>query len=159
MGIGSTKVATQMIRRWKFACVRVLVVTALLLTSAALLTQPVRDRILKDIQITNVNGRAVVEIVFSDPIGYVTHFPQSSGDELRVQLNPIRVSRADRDALFKREGVRPEFNARAALLEVVYEGDIEGGPFLTLYFSRPVVFEVIPGSDFRSLTVVVQTTQ
>jgi len=37
----------------------------------------------------------------------------------------------------------------------VYEGDMEGGPYLTLFFSRCVEFWVEQGRDSRSIVVYV----
>ena len=44
-------------------------------------------------------------------------------------------------------------------MEVLYEGDIDGGPYLTLFFSRLVTYEVVPGTDYRHLTVIVESLQ
>jgi hypothetical protein len=44
-------------------------------------------------------------------------------------------------------------------MEVLYEGDIDGGPYLTLFFSGPVTYKVVPGTDYRHLTVVVESPQ
>ena len=60
------------------------------------------------------------------------------------------------DALFKREAVVPPRNDYAGLVEVVFEGDIATGPYLTLLFAYRVHFEVKQGSDFRSLAIAVQ---
>jgi len=58
-------------------------------------------------------------------------------------------------ALSMRESLRPDRGGRLPLYEVVYEGDMEGGPFLTLEFHRTVRFAVRQGSDFRSVLIAV----
>lgn len=112
---------------------------------------------LGDVNITEEDSCAVIQVKFNFPLRYVKHFPYESGDDLRIQFDPIPIAvpPGERSALFTRESVRPPRNDIASLLEVIYEGNVEGGPFLTLYFRRPVVFKVEQGADFRSLNIVV----
>jgi len=119
------------------------------------IAQPVRDRVLADVKIVEKTECAVIHIGLNFPVRYLEHFPLSSGDELRIRLVPIAISADDREALFKRESVRPDPNDLAQLSEVVYEGDVAGGPYLTLLFRHPVQYKVSQGSDFRSILVAV----
>ena len=63
------------------------------------------------------------------------------------------MSRDKREAFFSRDTLVPVDDEDLSLEEVVYEGDIEGGPYLTLFFSRRVSFEVQQGTDSRSVVV------
>ena len=118
---------------------------------------PVRDKVLEEVQVLKNDGQSVIEVHFSFPLRYRSHFPQQSGEELRISLTPVRVPSSDINAAFKREGVVPRHAEDVALDEVIYEGDSEGGPYLILHFTRPVSYEVIPGSDYRSMSVVVRS--
>lgn len=137
------------------AIVRGVAVVSLLLTLAAVWSQPVRDRILDDVSITPTDGHYAIKVSFTTPVRYETHFPAHTGDDLRIQLQPVGVPFSELDAVIKRESVRPPDSGAIGLMEVIYEGDIEGGPFLTLHFDHAVTFEVIQEPDFRSLTVLV----
>ena len=66
---------------------------------------------------------------------------------------------SDLDAVPRRESVIPEYAGAASVDEVIYEGDIEGGPYLTVLFRRPVRYHVIPGSDYRSVRIIVQSVE
>jgi hypothetical protein len=88
-------------------------------------------------------------------VRYDRHFPYDSGQELRIKITPFDVSRDNAEALFKRETLVPFDHEYLPLNEVVYEGDIEGGPYLTLFFSRCVDFWVEQGRDSRSIVVYV----
>jgi hypothetical protein len=118
--------------------------------------QPTRDRILGDITIAEGPGCAVIRIGFSFPIRYLRHFPYDGGDELRIRMEPISISAADESALAGRESAKAPPNDFAGLLQVVFEGDIETGPYLTLFFAHPVAYQVKRGADFRSLTITVE---
>lgn len=124
-----------------------------MLAPAALRGQPVRDRILGDVSVTRVGACVAVRIGLTFPIRYVKHFPIHQGEELRIHVQPISISAADRDALTERESIRPRTDDDSPLIEVFYEGDMAGGRFVTLLFRRPMVFEVGQGHDFRSLDV------
>ena len=39
--------------------------------------------------------------------------------------------------------------------ETADEGDIDGGPYLTVRFFNVARYEVIPGADYRSVRIVV----
>lgn len=134
---------------------RFLGIFALLLVSTLLISQPVRDRILNEVVVSPVEETVRIEVFFTDVFRYVTHFPHETGDQLRIRIEPVAISISDRSAVFQREAVRPPNRDDAKLIEVLYEGDIPGGPYLTLLFASPVTYEVVPGGDFRSITVVV----
>ena len=118
---------------------------------------PVRDKVLEEVQVLENHGQPVIEVQFSFPLRYRSHFPQHSGEELRIRLSPVRIPPSDLNAAFKREGVVPRHAEDVALDEVIYEGDSEGGPYLILTFTQPVSYEVIPGSDYRSMSIVMRS--
>lgn len=128
---------------------------AMLATAPALLSQPIRDKVLSGVEITEDPACAVVTITFNLPIRYLMHFPHETGSELRVRLEPISVGLRDRDSLSRDEAALPPPNQFAALSQVFYRTDPSTGPYLTLRFRRTVTFTVTPGSDSRSLQIAV----
>ena len=130
----------------------VLLVAGLLLLQPVA-AQPVRDRLLDTLEIAAAEDGFSVLVRLTVPVRYVRHFPYDSGAELRIRIRPFNVGSSDREALFRRETLVPHGNDDNALAEVVYEGDIEGGPYLTLTFSRCVEFTAGQGRDSRSIVV------
>ena len=117
---------------------------------------PARDRIIESALINVVDGHVVLEVALSFPFRYQSHFPQETGDELRIRIAPVRVPSSDLDAVFKREGLVPPDAETVGIDEILYEGDTAGGPYLTIRFTRPARYQVIPGSDYRRLSIVIQ---
>ena len=114
--------------------------------------EPVRQRVLDEIDVRGDDACSIIRVSFNFPVRYMSHFPLEKGAELRIQLQPIAVSTEDLDALFKRESLVPtKFDDRVPLREVVYEGDSPGARYLTLRFDRSVSFGAGQGPDFRSL--------
>jgi hypothetical protein len=137
--------------------------TASVLLSLALLSSAIAPvaraeraggRILTDLTIGGSDACVEVRVTFALPVHAIKHFPETYGDEVRVQVGPAQATGSDVEALSQREAIRAaEFDDRVPLDEVFYEGDIAGGPFLTFRFTRPVTFHVDQGDDFRSLVL------
>jgi hypothetical protein len=117
--------------------------------------QPVRDKILSNLELSEEGECVVIHISFHYPVRYIKHFPYESGEEVRTQVLPILISPVDKEAFFSRESIRPPKDNPAGLAEVMYEGDMEGGPFLTLLFNQHMAFKVRQGEDYRSLDITV----
>ena len=130
-------------------------ICCMLLLLPALQAQTIRDRMLGNVHIVPQEECAVIDVGFNHPLRYVKHFAVNSADQARTRLLPLLVSPTQSDALFKRESVRLQPENPAALVEVMYEGNLEGGPFLTLVFKEPVAFQVKQAADHRNLTVAV----
>ena len=133
-----------------------LTVLVLLTTGWAISAQPAGDKIIGSALLDIVDGHVILEVKLTFPFRYQSHFPQETGDELRIRITPVRVPASDLDAVFRREGLVPPDADIAAIDEVIYEGDTGGGPYLTVRFTHPVRYEVIQGNDYRSLSIVIQ---
>jgi len=118
--------------------------------------QPARDRIIESALINVDDGYVLLEVRLTYPFRYLSHFPQETGSELRIRIVPVRVPSSDVGAVFRNEGLVPPDADIAAVDQVLYEGDNPDGPYLTIRFTRPVRYQVIPGSDYRSMNIVIQ---
>lgn len=118
--------------------------------------QPARDKIIDSALIKTDSGHVAIEVALTYPFRYLSHFPQETGTELRIRIVPVRVPSSDRDAVFKNEGLVPPDAEVAAVDQVLYEGDTPNGPYVTIRFTRPVRYQVIPGSDYRSVNIIIQ---
>jgi hypothetical protein len=133
----------------------VLVVVALA-AGWALSGQPARDKIIDSALINVDAGHVLLDVRLTFPFRYLSHFPQETGSELRIRIVPVRVPSSDLDAVFQNEGLVPPDAEIAAIDQVLYEGDNPDGPYLTIRFNRPVRYQVIPGSDYRSVNIIIQ---
>ena len=142
-------------RFWGTVKIWLPLICCMVLLLPALQAQTIRDRILGNVQIVAQEECAVIDVGFNYPVRYVRHFVLHPADQARTRLLPILVNPTQSDALFKRESVRLQPDNPATLAEVMYEGNLEGGPFLTLVFKEPVAFRVKGTADHRHLTVAV----
>jgi hypothetical protein len=116
-------------------------------------SEPVRKKILDTLDVYESDAVTTVRISLTTRVRYDSHFPYESGKELRIRITPFGISADDLNALHKRETLVPFDHDNLPLDEVVYEGDVEGGPYLTLFFNRCVDFWVEQGRDSRSIVV------
>lgn len=122
-------------------------------TAWLLHAQPASGRIISDVSISAIADGSELHIAFTFPVRYLSHFPRDYGDTVQISLQPVAVSAVDQDFLPQRESFNLPETGSVPLLDVTYEGDLPGGPYLTLRFTEAVAFSVRQGSDFRSLTV------
>jgi hypothetical protein len=121
-----------------------------------ILAQPVRDRIIDSALIEPNADHVFLNIALTLPFRYLSHVPLDTGSEVRIRIRPVQVPTSDRGAVFEREAVVPPDGDVALVDIVVYEGDAPDGPWLTVRFSHPVRFQVIPRADYRSITIDIQ---
>lgn len=130
-----------------------LIAGMLVMTQA--MAQPAGRRIISDVLVTEHAQTTDLRIEFTFPVRYVSHYPEDFGDTIEIQLKEVVISAVDADFLHRRESVRLPETESIPLLDISYEGDLPGGPYLTIRFVSPVSYTVSQGSDFRSLLITV----
>ena len=133
----------------------ILLALAVVLIAQLVSSEPVRKKILDQLDVREGEEVTTIHISLTSPVRYIRHYPYESGEELRIKISLFDVSRDNRQAFFSRETLAPFNTEDLPLDEVVYEGDIENGPYLTLFFSRRVDFDVQQGTDSRSIVVYI----
>jgi hypothetical protein len=126
---------------------------ALASVAPSALAQPALDRVLSDATVEEGQHCAVFQVSFNFPVRYLSHFPVSSGDDLRV-----RIRAADRDhdsAMQHREAVRPPESQLGHISEIQFDGDRPDGATLSFQFNASTQYRVGQGPDFRSIRVAV----
>lgn len=112
--------------------------------------------VIDEVKIKSTTFGTTIDIAFGLPLEYQKHFPQKYGEIVQIQL---RLNEEGTREIHKevREGgelLSPE-GKPSVLVYITYEEGVPGGPYLTLRFSHPVKFDVIPGPDSTSLSVKV----
>jgi tetratricopeptide (TPR) repeat protein len=118
--------------------------------------QPVLDLALSDAQLAIRNACAVLKVNFNIRIRYANHFPISSGNELRVTVNPVDRAEAEALLTLKREAARvPRDGKLAGIKAIDFETRYPMGPVLRIVFDHPVSYRVAPGLDTQSIVVAI----
>ncbi|MBN0987544.1 hypothetical protein [Amphritea pacifica] len=136
--------------------IKALLLSALVLPATLIQAQPIGENIMEGVELIRSKSPcdpdlAIIHMHY--PVRYISHYPQDPSDELRIRIKHIQVAPIDQDARDLRESATPEDHN--LLDEVVYEGDFSGGPYLTLQYLEAVRSEVIQGSDYRTIKVLI----
>lgn len=117
--------------------------------------QQVATQVLDDIVIARADYNAVIKVYFKQPIRYLSHSPVKAGDAINVRVAIIERPLSAEDQLVDNESIPLADDKGTGLTEVVYEKNGRNSNYVIFYFDNDVSFEVIQGSDHRSLSVVV----
>lgn len=109
------------------------------------------DHILDDVLVEEEGGKLVLQIKFNIPIRYEDHMPARHGNLVQIKVRPVSFSDTVKNEYLGSESILPGFMAKVPITDVAYEGDVPGGPLLTLRFSQPVTYEISENSDFSSI--------
>lgn len=115
--------------------------------------EPVLDRVLASVRVANQSRCAALSIEFNIRVRYLSHFPISSGQELRIRVRAIDTGLAIAESLSRRESLRPPETKFAHIRAIYFELDDAAGPVLVIQFDQPVNYQVSQGGDFQSIIV------
>jgi len=134
-------------------------VTAILLAMTLLFrlsnAQQVATEILDDVVIDRIDYNAVIKVEFKRLFRYISHSPTSTGRTINVRIDIPDINLPSIGPLVDNESIPIKNDKNTGLREVVYERDGRNSSYLIFYFDKDVSFEVVQGSDQRSLSVIV----
>jgi len=133
----------------KLFCRRGLLLLASLLYSACALAQ---TDVLDSITVTPGDTSSQIEIHLNVPMHYKSHAPESSGDVLRIEVDPVATLGSE---IVGTQSIHWSASDTVPLNEVVYDSADISTATITLQFSRVTEYEVTSSPDPRSLFIVV----
>ncbi len=117
--------------------------------------QPAGNRAVEDAYVDPLGRCSQVTIDFAFPVQYLSHFPEKTGSELRVQLRPLAVGSTNVGALIFNESIRIVDDLDIELTRFEYISDrYPEDPYLWLVSDEEFHFQVEQGGDFRSLVLI-----
>ena len=130
-----------------------LVAIALTIWPEAVFAEPALDRVLSSVQVSNQKQCTAISIAFNLRVRYLSHFPASSGKELRISLRPINPGELAAEILTRRESLRAPQTRFGRLHAIDFEIGNAAGPVLTLLFDQTTNYRVSQGDDFQSIVI------
>ncbi|MEQ1718898.1 MAG: outer membrane protein assembly factor BamD [Hyphomicrobium sp.] len=115
--------------------------------------EPALDRVLASVQVANQKQCSAINIAFNLRVRYLSHFPQQSGQELRIQIRPLDGAKAAAEIMTNRESLRSPQTKFGRIRAIDFEARNAAGPVLIVQFDQPAHFEVSQGADFQSIVV------
>ena len=108
--------------------------------------------ILKDVEYQTDDDFIHIRVLFGTEVDYIKHFPSSRGKITQIQIK-LKGEKFDKKSQKRRETIEPDANAPGVIRDVIYEGNVRGGPYLVLRFSSVVRFVLKKEKNSRLLTV------
>jgi len=111
--------------------------------------------ILQDVSIVDQNGVVEVATKLSVPFNYVKHFPRSRGKIIQIQIR-IDDESLSAQELKRRETITPDSSEILEIRDVIYEGNVRGGPYLVLRFNSVVNFTIKHNENTKQLSIFIK---
>ena len=108
--------------------------------------------ILKNVSYTTKGQMVEITAELDVPFSYVKHFPRKRGKIIQIQIK----ANAEGKQLKRREMIQPKKDAPLPIRDIIYEGNVRGGPYLVLRFKRVVEFSVKPNNDSSKIRIFVK---
>lgn len=125
----------------------------LLLPTQTSLAQQIATEVLDDVVIQRSSFNAVVKVLFKKPLRYLSHSPSHKGKTLIIRVNLVSSGARFANATLENESII--VNSDTGLNEIVFEPSDSTNSTILLYFDDSISYDVIPGSDQRSLSIVI----
>ncbi len=113
-----------------------------------------QTRIVDRIEVDESGGKTRIRLDFNVPLQYINHAPQDHGDKLILQLRPVVAAQTEDIDFTQPESLTWESGPGVPLQFVRYEGGTAQRVQLGIYFVREIDYEVQPGTDARSLSIL-----
>jgi len=110
------------------------------------------EDVFDDIVISNSGSyTGIIKIKFRVPVRYISHSPKQLGKEVLIHVDVLNKHSLDKNY---RGSIVPYYEKNYGLDEVTYE-NIDNDDYITLYFNQKTSFEILPGADYRSLSILI----
>ncbi|MDH5230216.1 MAG: hypothetical protein OEY38_09160 [Gammaproteobacteria bacterium] len=112
------------------------------------------NRLLQDVLVYEEGQKNVLQVKFNLPVRYENHFPQGPSDFVQIKIRPVSLSGVQKNEYIGSDTILPGFLEKVPVSDIAYEGDVNGGPFLSLRFSKPVNYQIAEDSSMRSILLI-----
>ena len=114
--------------------------------------------ILKDVTYAKKGKLVEITAQLGAPFSYVKHFPKKRGKIIQIQIksdSPL----SEGINLKRREMIEPDDAAPVSIRDVIYEGNVRGGPYLVFRFNSIVEFNVESNTNSAFLKVLIKSEE
>lgn len=113
--------------------------------------------LIDDVVLVREEGSKALQIDFSAPTRIVGSFPESSGDIVQIKLSVIAFGQFDENQSLLEKFVGFEEGKELHLTDMYYEGNVPGGPFIVMKFSKPMQWDLIEGDGLLGMSIVIKS--
>jgi hypothetical protein len=113
-------------------------------------------QLVSEFHITTDKDGNNLEFGFANPVRYLEHFPKENSDVLQVKLRAIGFSDFTENLSLMDQFIPAGESQEKFLEDVRYEGNVPGGPFIVVRFTKPMKFRVTESNGLKGLIISYQ---
>jgi hypothetical protein len=111
------------------------------------------ETLVEDIVLTKDKSGGNIQIDFASPVRHVGHFPEGQGDILQIKLRAISFHEFSENYSLVTKFLQIHRAKDYHIADVRYEGNVPGGPFLIVKFTKPMEFALDEGEGLKALLI------
>ncbi len=111
------------------------------------------DTLIAEVVITKDKETNSLQVDFAGPVRHIGHFPETEGEILQIKLRAISFHEFNESYSLVNTFLQKHEAKDHHIADIRYEGNVPGGPFLTIKFSRPVSYEVNEGEGLKAMLI------
>jgi hypothetical protein len=115
------------------------------------------ETLVEDVVVTKDKNGGNIQIEFANPVRHVGHFPEKEGDFLQIKLRAISFHDFTENYSVVEKFLKTIKANDYHIDDLRYEGNVPGGPLLTVKFSKPMEFSLDEGDGLRALLINYKT--
>ena len=98
----------------------------------------------------------ILHLDFSAPVRFVGSYPEASGDILQIKLRVIAVDDFSENLSLIEKFVGVAEGKELHITHMRYEGNVPGGPFIIMKFSKPVKWEIAEDDGLVGMNIAIK---
>ena len=110
-------------------------------------------QLVSDFHITTDKDGNNLEFGFANPVRYLEHFPEDNSDVLQVKIRAIGFSDFTENFSLMDRFIAAADSQEKFLEDVRYEGDVPGGPFIVVRFTKSMKYRVNESNGLKGLII------
>ncbi len=111
--------------------------------------------LLDSYEVTPLNNAYRLRINFFEPITYLNHYPQSSGNQIKITVRSFLIGSSQTDALRITDYLQPEPDNNLGIVAMRMENDDSGKIILKLEFKSQISYKVLQDRSNKSVSVYI----
>jgi hypothetical protein len=115
------------------------------------------DTLVADVVIIKDKDASNLQVEFASPVRHLGHFPEKQGDLLQIKLRAISFHDFNESYSLINTFIQSHEAKDSLITDIRYEGNVPGGPFLTIKFTQPVSYQVNEGDGLKAMLINYKT--
>ncbi|HEY5602498.1 MAG TPA: hypothetical protein VIM41_05270 [Gammaproteobacteria bacterium] len=110
-------------------------------------------QLVSNFHITSDKDGNNLEFGFANPVRYLGHFPDEYSDVLQIKMRAIGFADFNENMSLMDQFIVAVDGQEKFIEDVRYEGDVPGGPFIVVRFTKPMSYRVTASNGLKGLIV------